>query len=363
MNLIFKRSTVIIFSLLLLVASVNVWEKKAYADSPITSTTFYNAYLDIEMVAEAHHSGLSQEVTRFIASNENPLDQRAAAINAIYSSYAEWDDRNLTDEYAKTVYGKPASSLNFTTLRGDERFVLGYLKALDHYKRPDAYWLGLARESLPNSMTVALVQSVVKSNESPEAVWFGNCYLERNFADKGLIQDIRQGAIDMITDYLSLYKKDEPCQDEVSELISNSIALTLNQPQTLIFGQLEAVDPSNSLVTPYVKSGITYVPLAFVAKAFGATVNYDKKLEEITIGHEYVKYTPLQKLVFRSKDSGTRFEVRNGRAFVPLRAISVPFRMQVYYSQGLIILSKGIVLNPKLAHDQLLASKVRGKLK
>lgn len=362
MNLCIKRIGAIMTALFLFVTSMIVSVQRVHADSPLTSTTFYQAYMDVDMVVEAHRSGFNQEIAEFLSSKESPLDERVAVINAIYSSWNEWDDRNVTDEYSKAIYGQPAASLDFKYLRGDELFVLGYLKALDHYISPDPYWLGLAREAQPDSTTVSLVYSLVKSQETPEAVWFSSCYIERILDDVNLNKDIRQEAIDIIKEYIDLYGNDQPCQDPLSELISNSIALTINQPEALIYGNLDVVDPANNAVSPYVKNGTTYVPLIFITKAFGATVNYDKKKEEITIGHEYLNY-PSGKMVFGLKNTTNKFEVRNGRSFVPLRTIALPLRMQVYYHQGLIILSKGIVLNPKLEYDQFLANMVREKIK
>lgn len=360
MNMYMKRSGIIIMTLILFVVLMNVGGQKVQADSPLTSTTFYQAYMDIDIVAEAHQSGLNQEIAKFLSSKESPLDERAAVINAIYSSWNEWDDRNVTDEYSKAIYGKPAALLELKNLRGDELFVLGYLNVLDHYLNPDPYWLGLAREALPDSMTVAVIYSLAKSQESPEAVGFASCYLKR-LLDDDLHKDIRQKALDMIADYIYLYERDQPCQDAVSELVSNSIALTIDHPEALIYGQLTAVDPADSSAAPYVKKGTTYVPLAFIADSFGATVYYDKKREEITVAHEYLNY-PSGKIVFSLTGSKNTFEVRNGRSFVPLRAIAVPLRMQVYYHQGLIILSKGIKLNPNLEYDQFLANKVKEKI-
>lgn len=348
-----KRNLAFLLAFLLFLASINIGGEKAYADSPLTSTGFYKAYLDIDMVAKAHDSGFSKEIAQFLASDKNPLDQKAAVVNAIYASYGGWNDRDIMDQYAKAVYGKPANSLNFNLLRGDEIFVLGYLKVLDHYLEPDIYWIGLAGEALPNSMTVALVNSLARSQEAMDLSY---CHLERVLADKSLDQDIRQEAVDIISDYIGLYKKDEGCQDEVTELMDKSIGLIINQPDALVFGGRQKVDPANTNVAPYVKHGTTYVPLVFISHALGAAVNYDKKREEITINHENLEH----KLRFQLRGSNNKYEVRNGRSFVPIRAIAEPLRMKVYYSKGLIILSEGIALHPKLAHDQQLANEIRG---
>ena len=57
------------------------------ADSPITSTDFYKAYLHIPEVEEAHEIGvLSEEIAEYLLGSENSLDKKAAVINAL-----SWD--------------------------------------------------------------------------------------------------------------------------------------------------------------------------------------------------------------------------------------------------------------------------------
>lgn len=51
MKITIKRNTAVLLSFLLLLLSMQLGEKKAFADSPITSTPFYQAYLDIDIVA------------------------------------------------------------------------------------------------------------------------------------------------------------------------------------------------------------------------------------------------------------------------------------------------------------------------
>jgi len=62
------------------------------ADSPITSTDFYKAYLHIPKVEEAHEIGvLSEGMASFLLDSENSLDKKAAVINAL-----SWDfDRKI----------------------------------------------------------------------------------------------------------------------------------------------------------------------------------------------------------------------------------------------------------------------------
>ena len=57
-----------------------------FSDSPITSTDFYRAYLDVELVENAHNSGELNMILAEALSNETPLDIKMAIINAL-----SWD--------------------------------------------------------------------------------------------------------------------------------------------------------------------------------------------------------------------------------------------------------------------------------
>ena len=65
----------------------SVFAPVLFADSPITSTPFSDAYMDINMVARAKDSGVLDTVTAyFLSSYEKPLDQKMAVVNAL-----SWD--------------------------------------------------------------------------------------------------------------------------------------------------------------------------------------------------------------------------------------------------------------------------------
>ncbi|MFX3632059.1 MAG: stalk domain-containing protein [Candidatus Pristimantibacillus sp.] len=349
----FRKRYLAILLFIVIAGSINLYPKVTHADSPLTSTSIYQAYLDVEIVAEAHSDGLTDNVAAFLASDRNSLDERAAVINAIYSS-VQWEDRNFADDYAQLIYRKPADSLDIEALSGDAIFVLGYFKALDHYLTPDSSWLTLAREELPNSMTVALIHALVKSQEALVANGESWCYMESIYADQNLEQDIRQEAITIINDYMILYKVGE-CSEETTELIDHSIILLINHPEVLVYGTKTTADPTNSNIVPFVRKGTTLVPLRFIASAFGAEVNYNHQRQEASI--RYGDTT----LIFDKNNKAVPFETQNGRTFVPLRMIAEALNMQVYYNKGLIILSKEYDLKP-LYDDQVIANKVLQEL-
>ena len=70
---------------LFFIASLIFIAQLGYADSPLTSTDFYLAYLDVPIVKAAadHPNVLTEEMMAFLHDDANPLDVRMALINAV----------------------------------------------------------------------------------------------------------------------------------------------------------------------------------------------------------------------------------------------------------------------------------------
>lgn len=73
------KKLIFIFSFLILTVV------PGFADSPLTSTDFYRAYLDVPIVKKAadNPKQLTEDEMEFLFDDENPLDVRLAIINAI----------------------------------------------------------------------------------------------------------------------------------------------------------------------------------------------------------------------------------------------------------------------------------------
>ncbi|MFB9324803.1 stalk domain-containing protein [Paenibacillus aurantiacus] len=342
---------------LIVLASLQWQVGTVHADSPLTSTVFHEAYANVTKVAEAKRGGLTKDVAAFLASEKIVLAEKAAAIHAIYSGAGAWEERDLAEQYAKLAYGKALSSLAVKTLRPDEVFVLGYLKAMDHYSAPDTAWLAAARDAMQDSLTASLIYALAQSQTNPDSALYGWCAIERVLNDKSLKKDMRQEAIDRIKNYMILYKNGE-CKDELAILLEQSVILSVEGPAVLLYGKPGTVDPEDAAVMPYVRDGVTLVPLRFAASAFVAKVDYDANKREVAVSHAG------KRLVFgEGEGGGGSLRVLNGRTFVPMRTIAEALGNQVYYDRGLIILSADIRLNPQNGHDLALTEQVRKRLR
>lgn len=182
-----------------------------HADSPITSTKFYEAYMDVTMVKRAHLEGvIGIEIAEFLSSPENPIDTKAAVINALSWKFEGKDNAEFYMYYLALLYHIPITELDTNFLSADEIFCLGYLMVMDNYFYPEGAIPLLEeahtmqRDSLTISMILALAKAQVALTKDWCEVWK---LVERVLGDKKLNQDLRPEAIKMIIDYIILYKE------------------------------------------------------------------------------------------------------------------------------------------------------------
>jgi hypothetical protein len=175
----------------------------AYADSPITSTSFSDVYQDFDIVIEAKETGaMNEEIAQYLYQEDNPIDVKAAVINAMSFN---WEGPSNADTYCQLIYGKSLSDITMEELRGDQLFCIGYMIPLNDYSQMDASleFLDLAAEKLPKSFTVAIVRALVASMNMTDHEW--EEHIEPVLNDTSLIMDMRKEGLDIITAYMFLY--------------------------------------------------------------------------------------------------------------------------------------------------------------
>lgn len=181
----------------------------AFADSPVTSTDFYKAYMDIEIVRIAKEKGIiGAEIANYLYSSKNPIDVKAAVINALGWKF---EGKNNAENYVKLMYSKDIDKLDLNLLSGEEIFCISYMMALDDYFHPDKAlpMMEKAYEKNSASFTITIVRSILKSQDDMlnkgnwQMVW-GNT--ENVLTSTTLEKDMRQEGIDIIVEYMKLYK-------------------------------------------------------------------------------------------------------------------------------------------------------------
>lgn len=179
---------------------------KSAADSPLTSTYFGKAYLDIPIVQEAFKSKgkITTEMLEFIDEENKPLDVKVAIINSL-----GWDNKGIMNSKIffmhvmkkknyQSEYGNDYTAFKWYATT-DELITYAYLKAMDNYfDVTEAF--DIASEALrkaPDSFAVNIIYNLIKCQG---LTLFGeSCYAAKLFMkikDKTTLKmDMRKEAI------------------------------------------------------------------------------------------------------------------------------------------------------------------------
>lgn len=275
------RGIKIIFVVILIaVVSILVPIQSAVADSPVTSTEFYKAYLDEEIVRTADAVGVvTKELAEYLADESAPLDIRAAVINAIGW---EGDRTGRTEAFAHYAYGKEYSDLDLSVLRGDELFIIGYLLAMDDYfdtARAEEL-LRNAKKNMKDSFTVAMIHAVVMSQSQMSSSWKEVWKIVANVAfDERLKMDMRPEAAEIIINYMVLYSDKKVINPYSAE---SRLALRIDGPLFTLNGETFEIDPGYG-TTPVLSEGHLYLPVRFLTEAVGGVVHHHHNTNKITV--------------------------------------------------------------------------------
>ncbi len=135
-----------------------------------------------------------------------------------------------------------------------------------------------------------------------------------------------------------------------------SVKLVTDCPTALINGVPKRIDNDDTNVVPVVNEDErTMVPIRFIAEAFNAVVGWDEAAQQVSIEKDGT--TILMTIGSSSytvdgaaKEMDTAAVIENERTLVPLRAISESLGLEVYWNDGLIVVSdKAVELSDEAA--------------
>jgi hypothetical protein len=177
--------------------------------SPVTSAIFAQAYLDTQVVQEAAQGEMTTVVAAFLADPMQPLDQKAAAINAL-----GWEigGKQNCQHYCRLIYNKSSTDLLQANLSADELVCIGYLLLMDHYLEPVLAlpYLQKAVTLRPNSQTAAILLALARFQQVIEAPQHRCSYwlqYQNILNNPQLNQDkLRKEALDIICQSLEHYR-------------------------------------------------------------------------------------------------------------------------------------------------------------
>lgn len=251
----------------------------SYADSPITSTDFSRAYDDIEIVQKAYQGTVTTEIAGYLSSPDNPIDVKAAVINALSFDV---DGKDNAERFSQLVFNKSVDELDINSLKPEDVFCIGYLKAMDDYFNPDKAlpYLELAKSQMKDSFTVAIVTSIVDAQTYFETDWnYMWKVVENVINDKKLKNDMRTEGIEIIVDYMMCYS-DIPVINQFAE--KNIIRIYTNKPDVII-NNADFEDGYNQGSILQIKNNKVFMKIDPLIKTLGGTTSWDKKQKKMTI--------------------------------------------------------------------------------
>ena len=199
----------ILTAITLLLAFIASW-----ADSPLTSTHFADAYSDhpmVQMASEDMQGDIPTTLLNFLANKNEPVDVRLAVINKLGWNFDGTSMGAQIGEYLMGRYrvkneAKLAKKLDAGTLA-----VYAYAKAMSNYfDVTAASELGhkALKKNKKKSFSVAMASALIDAQAYMDSDW-SMVYkvVAEVLHDGSLHLDMRQEAIDKIMEYINLYNE------------------------------------------------------------------------------------------------------------------------------------------------------------
>lgn len=106
----------------------------------------------------------------------------------------------------------------------------------------------------------------------------------------------------------------------------------------------QQIDPDNADVTVFVENDRSYVPVRFISESYNGKVEWveEKQTVNIVFNDRIISLTigkPEITIDGEVKSLDSAAVIRNGRTFLPLRACTEAIGKEVFYSNGLILIS------------------------
>lgn len=186
-----------------------------WADSPLTSTHFADAYADHEMVqiaSDTMQGDLPFSVLNFLADKQAPVDVRLAVVNKLGWNFDGTSVGGQLCEFLMGRYNAKSEAKLVKKLDAKTLAVYAYAKAMsDYFNVSTASELGhiAVKKNKDKSLSVALISALIDAQVYLDSDWSKIYPVVNNVLHDGSLNpDIRQDAIDSIMEYIDLYKSE-----------------------------------------------------------------------------------------------------------------------------------------------------------
>lgn len=186
----------------------------SWADSPLTSTHFSEAYSDHEMVQMANEliqNNIPTTLLNFLADKNQPVDVRLAVVNKLGWNFNGTTMGAQLGEYLMGRYNVKNEAKLIKKLDAKTLAVYAYAKAMSNYfDVKDASELGhkALKKNKDKSFSVALISALIDAQAYMDSDWSMIYKVVANVLHDGSLRlDMRQEAIDYIMEYINLYNQ------------------------------------------------------------------------------------------------------------------------------------------------------------
>ena len=200
--------------LLAAVTLMVLWAGACWADSPLTSTHFADAYSDhpmVQMACEEMQGDIPTTLLNFLANNHEPVDVRLAVINKLGWNFDGTSIDAQLGQYLKGRYKVKNDSKLVKKLDAGTLAVYAYAKAMsDYFNVTEASKLGhqALKKNKKKSFSVAMAAALIDAQIYLDSDWSMVYKVVADVLHDGSLNlDMRQEAIDSIMEYINLYNE------------------------------------------------------------------------------------------------------------------------------------------------------------
>ena len=184
-----------------------------WADSPLTSTHFADAYSDhpmVQMADEMMQHDMPTTLLNFLANKNEPVDVRLAVINKIGWNFDGTTVGAQLGEYLMGRYGAKDEKKLVKKLDAGTLAVYAYAKAMSNYfdvKAASELGHQAVKKNKNKSFSVAMASALIDAQVYLDSDWgMVHKVVADVLHDGSLHLDMRQEAIDNIMEYINLYQ-------------------------------------------------------------------------------------------------------------------------------------------------------------
>lgn len=186
----------------------------AWADSPLTSTHFADAYSDhpmVQMASQEMQYDIPTALLNFLANKNEPVDVRLAVINKIGWNFDGTTVGAQLEQYLMGRYNVKTEKKLVKKLDAGTLAVFAYARAMSNYfdvTAASALAQQAVKKNKNKSFSVALISALIDAQVYLDNDWSMIYKAVADVLHDGSLHlDMRQEAIDSIMEYINLYSE------------------------------------------------------------------------------------------------------------------------------------------------------------